>query len=321
MLLSLSGDELLSAVDVIGCAREGGVGHNVYGERGHVRRSDHASDGKRGAKLVATFFELIAQQFRGQRRVHESRGDEVDSHGRDFKRQVSGEGGECSGDCASDAHADRWASTTSAAHEDQCSSRSHFVGRVARDVKCQQEVLVDKIAKLCEVHIGETSVVWPTGCHHHVVDCWEVTEEPIESNRIRGVEGRGLAARWRRSALRPVRITLAPSARARRAVSNPMPALPPITTTVCPRSSGSQWMEEGIVTVLIVPPIRTATRREDNTLALAVAVGHFVQVGLSELEAMSAVAGPQGGSRAIRKLTIYFRIADNPPGTSTYDPF
>jgi hypothetical protein len=70
---SLGGDELLSAVDVIGCAREGGVGHDVYGERGHVRRSDHASDGKRGAKLVAAFFELIAQQFRGQRRVHESR--------------------------------------------------------------------------------------------------------------------------------------------------------------------------------------------------------------------------------------------------------
>src|SRR4029077_181157 len=72
-LLSLRGDELLSAVDVIRCAREGGVGHNVYGERCHVRRYDHASDGKRGAELVATFFELIAQQFRGQRRVHESR--------------------------------------------------------------------------------------------------------------------------------------------------------------------------------------------------------------------------------------------------------
>ena len=54
--LSLGVDELLTAVDVIGCAREGGVGHNVYGQRGHVRRSDHASDGKRGAKLVAPFF-------------------------------------------------------------------------------------------------------------------------------------------------------------------------------------------------------------------------------------------------------------------------
>src|SRR6202047_1361633 len=68
---------------------------------------------------------------------------------------------------------------------------SHFVGRVARDVKCQQEVLADKIANLREVHIGEASVVRPAGCHHHVVDCREVTEEPIESNRIRGVEGRG----------------------------------------------------------------------------------------------------------------------------------
>src|SRR5262249_12547139 len=191
MLLSLSGDELLSAVDVVGCAREGGVAHNVHGERGHVRRSDHASDGKRGAKLVATFFELIAQQFSRQRRVHESRSDEVDSHGRDFERQVSDQGGECSSACASDAHADSWASTTSAAHEDQCSSRSYFVGRVARDVECQQEVLADKIANLRKVHIGEASVVRPTGCHHHVVDCREVTKEPIESNRIRGVEGRG----------------------------------------------------------------------------------------------------------------------------------
>src|SRR3984885_5682175 len=188
--LGLGGDELLSAVDVIGCAREGGVGHNVYSERGQVRRSDYASDGKRGAKLVATFFQLIAQQFRGQTRVHESRGDEVDSHGRDFKRQVSGEGGERSGNCASDAHAERWASTTSAAHEDQCSSGSHFVGRVARDVKCQQEMLANKTGNLREVHIGEASVVRPPGCHHHVVDCREVTEEPIESNRIRGVEGR-----------------------------------------------------------------------------------------------------------------------------------
>jgi hypothetical protein len=52
-------------------------------------------------------------------------------------------------------------------------------------------VLADKIANLREVNIGEASVVRPAGCHHHVVDCREVTEEPIESNRIRGVEGRG----------------------------------------------------------------------------------------------------------------------------------
>src|SRR5271168_1311736 len=52
-------------------------------------------------------------------------------------------------------------------------------------------MLADNTAHLREVHIGEAPVVRPTGCHHHVVDCREVTEEPIESNRIRGVEGRG----------------------------------------------------------------------------------------------------------------------------------
>ena len=109
---SPDGHELLSAVDIIGCAREGGVGHDVNGERGHIRRSDHASDGKRGAKLVAAFFQLITQQLGGQRRVHESRGNEVDSHRRDFKRQVRDESGERSGACASDAHTDCWASTT-----------------------------------------------------------------------------------------------------------------------------------------------------------------------------------------------------------------
>ena len=71
-----------------------------------------------------------------------------------------------------------------AAHEDQCASRPHFAGRVARHVKCLQEVLADKIANLREVHIGEASVVGPAGCNHHVVDCLEVTEEPIESHRI-----------------------------------------------------------------------------------------------------------------------------------------
>src|SRR5882672_9848771 len=38
-LLSLGGNELLSAVDVVGCGREGSVGDNMYRERGHVRWS------------------------------------------------------------------------------------------------------------------------------------------------------------------------------------------------------------------------------------------------------------------------------------------
>jgi hypothetical protein len=45
------------------------------------------------------------------------------------------ERGERGGDCTRDAHAEGWASATSAAHEDERSSRSHFAGSVAGDVK------------------------------------------------------------------------------------------------------------------------------------------------------------------------------------------
>ena len=61
-LFVLALNELLPAIDVIGPAREGRVGHEVYGERGHVDRADHAPDGKGGAKVIAAVFELIAEQ-------------------------------------------------------------------------------------------------------------------------------------------------------------------------------------------------------------------------------------------------------------------
>ena len=57
----LAADELLPAVDVVGRAREGRVGHDVYGERGDVGRPDDAPDGKRGAKLIAAVFEFFAE--------------------------------------------------------------------------------------------------------------------------------------------------------------------------------------------------------------------------------------------------------------------
>jgi hypothetical protein len=63
------------------------------------------------------------------------------------------------------------------------------------------------------------------------------------------------AARLSRSGFRPVRITSAPSARARRVVSSPMPALPPITTTVCPRSSGSGWVGREVASVVMTPSV------------------------------------------------------------------
>ena len=64
---------------------------------------------------------------------------------------------------------------------------------------------VEGAARLREVHVDEAPVVRPASCHHHVVDRGrQVTEEPLEGSRLRGVEGRG--------GFRPVRISLAPSA-------------------------------------------------------------------------------------------------------------
>jgi hypothetical protein len=101
---SLAGDQLLTAVDVVGRAREGRVNHDVYGERGNIGRSDDALDGKRGAKLIAAVFELIAEERCRQRCVDEAGGDEVDSDG--CERQVGCEGGECGGDCRRDPETD-----------------------------------------------------------------------------------------------------------------------------------------------------------------------------------------------------------------------
>src|SRR5262249_8684772 len=74
----LARHELLSAVDVVRRAGEGGVGHDVYGQRSDVGRSNDAPDWKRGAELVATAFELVAEKRCRQGRVDEAGGDQVD---------------------------------------------------------------------------------------------------------------------------------------------------------------------------------------------------------------------------------------------------
>ena len=105
--MALAGDQLLPAVDVVGRAREGGVDHDMDGERGDVGRSDDAPDGKRGAQLIAAVFELIAEQRCRQRRVDEAGGDEVDTDGCELERQVGDEGGECGGHSRRDARGRR----------------------------------------------------------------------------------------------------------------------------------------------------------------------------------------------------------------------
>jgi hypothetical protein len=58
---------LLSAVDVVGGAGNGGVGHEVHGERGDVGWADDALDRERAAEVLAAGVELIAEEDGGQR--------------------------------------------------------------------------------------------------------------------------------------------------------------------------------------------------------------------------------------------------------------
>jgi hypothetical protein len=57
-------DELLPAVYVVSAGCEGGVGHNVHGERGYVGGANDAPDRQRSAELLAAGIKLIAEQRR-----------------------------------------------------------------------------------------------------------------------------------------------------------------------------------------------------------------------------------------------------------------
>lgn len=58
----LSVDELLPTINVVCCAGQGRVDHDVYGERSDIRRLNNAPDGKLGSKVVAALFEFIAEK-------------------------------------------------------------------------------------------------------------------------------------------------------------------------------------------------------------------------------------------------------------------
>src|SRR5262249_40928950 len=128
-------------------------------------------------------------------------------------------------------------------------------------------MLGEAASRLLWRHFKGRPIVGSAGGDHHVIDRgWEILEERVQGGRILGVEGRGaLRVELERCLLeafrlRPVRMTLAPSARARRAVSSPMPALPPMTTTVWPSSSGSRWVDTAVIAVVMIPPVARAPR-------------------------------------------------------------
>ena len=127
---------MLAAVDVIGSAGQGGVGHDVHGERGDVGRADHPSDRQRRAELVAASFEVLAEQRPGERRVDESGRDQVDPDRRDFDREVGAQGAQRGGGRGSKRQA-RSAFPAGAGHEQQRATGPYFADRLLRDSDSQ----------------------------------------------------------------------------------------------------------------------------------------------------------------------------------------
>ena len=64
MLLFLAGDELLTAVDVVGRPREGPVAHDVDGQGGDVGWSHDAPNGQRDAELIPPLVEIVSKESR-----------------------------------------------------------------------------------------------------------------------------------------------------------------------------------------------------------------------------------------------------------------
>jgi hypothetical protein len=52
---------LLSAINVVSCAYQGGIGHDVYGESGHICRLNKPPDCELGSKLVTAGFQVHRQ--------------------------------------------------------------------------------------------------------------------------------------------------------------------------------------------------------------------------------------------------------------------
>jgi hypothetical protein len=81
-------DELLTAVDVEGCAGDRGVGHEVDRQCGNIGRADDPSDRQRGTELLAARVQLVTEKLCGQRCVDKSGGDEVHPDWRELEREV-----------------------------------------------------------------------------------------------------------------------------------------------------------------------------------------------------------------------------------------
>jgi hypothetical protein len=152
-------------------------------------------------------------------------------------------------------------------------SGPHLLGGLAGQVQHQPQMLVDLAAGSREVEIGQARVVRASSGDHHVVDrCRKVLEEPREAVGVGGVEG-GAAqgAELVGGVPQPVGIAaggddLGPFGARAAGGSRPIPALPPMSTTVCPSRVGSRCMVEMVVAVVMVAPFLSISPRPARAL-------------------------------------------------------
>ena len=229
-------------------AGERGVDHDVNRQRGDVRGTDDAADRERRPQLVPARVELISEQGCRQRGVDEAGRDEVHADRCELEREGRHERRDRGGGRGGDAEAMADPPAAGATHEHERPAGPHLAAGVARDLESQHHVVAERLSHLIRVHLEQGPVTRASGSDQDVVDrIGQAVEELLRARLNRSRRRRPCSARrhrarprFRRPGSRPVRTTSAPSARARRAVSRPMPALPPIRTTVCPASCGTR---------------------------------------------------------------------------------
>jgi hypothetical protein len=83
------------------------------------------------------------------------------------------------------------APAASPADEHQRARWPHLARGIARDVKSQRDVIVERGAHLGRVHLQQGPVDRASGCDHHVVDRrWQILEEPLQGGSVSSGEGR-----------------------------------------------------------------------------------------------------------------------------------
>ena len=174
-----------------------------------------------------------------QGRVDEAGGDEVDPDWREFKREVGGEGGVRGGgyrpDCAADAGRRPLVPVMDSSVPPGRTSPAASRATWSVSQRCSSSA-----RRACEVHVGQARIV-------------------RGGRRVGGVEGGGAQrAEFALGVLQAVGVAAGEDdvgslGACSPGCLEPDAALPPITMTVCPGSSGSCWGEIAGGVVMIAP--------------------------------------------------------------------